>query len=68
MSLSRWLHDFMHAKYGNLISIEVTKAEFIVLLIRTGKSEEATECSAKVCASLGSFIVIGDYQVGIKDA
>jgi hypothetical protein len=57
----------MESKYGNLPSVEVTREEFVNLMIEDGVSQEEAEFQAKMCKGLGSSVRIGGKLVSIKD-
>ncbi len=61
------INRYMQMKYGKKeYKIEVTKEEFIKLMVNDGRSVEDAEFHAHVCEVMGSSIVIGDKLVGIK--
>ncbi len=57
---------YMKAKYGNLPTVEVTKEEFIKLMMDSGKTEKDAEFQAKIGIAMGSACMIGDRMVKIK--
>lgn len=59
--------QYMKAKYGNLLTIEVTKDEFIKMLVESGKTQKEAEFQAAISVGLGSSCMIGDKMVSIKD-
>jgi hypothetical protein len=60
------LVDYMKAKYGNLPAVEVSREEFIQLMMKSGKSNEQAELNAKLSELMGSTCMIGNKLVGIK--
>jgi hypothetical protein len=62
---SRWLG--MRAKAANIKErVQVTKDEFIDLLVKNGTDRAKAEFDADICMKMGSEMLIGDRFVGIK--
>lgn len=47
--------------------ITVSRAEFIRLMVADGKIKKDAELQAKLCATLGSAVLIGGRMVSIRD-
>jgi hypothetical protein len=58
----------MKARADKLPQVEVTREEFIRLMMETGKSRKDAEFQATIAAGLGAHTMIGDKMVGIKES
>lgn len=61
------MYQYMKAKHGNLPIVEVTKEEFIKLMMDSGKLEEEAKFQARIAIAIGSACMIGDTMVKIKN-
>ncbi len=61
------LNNYMKAKHGNLPHVEVTRDEFIKMMMDSGLTKEKAESQAVFCQALGSHCMIGEQMVGIKE-
>jgi hypothetical protein len=52
---------------AKLPQVEVTREEFIKLMVESGETQDKAEFQATICAGLGSSTRIGDKMVSIKD-
>jgi len=61
------IQQYMKLKYGNLPTVEVTKEEFIALLVSKGKTKEQAEFQIKFGQQLGSdSMMIDDMRYKIQ--
>jgi hypothetical protein len=56
----------MMKKAKTLPTIEVDEAEFVRLMIESGKTEKEAKFQAKMSKGLGSAVMVGDKMVKIK--
>lgn len=64
-NVARYLKEKSEA--GKLPDVEVTRDEFVAMLMAEGESRETAEFQAKICVSLGSSVRIGNQMVSIKE-
>jgi hypothetical protein len=60
------MQAYMKAKYANLPEVEVTREEFIKMMVDNGKPQKDAELHATMCEGLGSACMMGGKMVSIK--
>lgn len=64
-SAGRYLQ--MKARAEKLPSIQVSREEYIRLMVESGKTQEEAEFHAAVSVGMGASTMIGDKMVSIKE-
>lgn len=61
------MQQYMKAKYGNLPEVEVTREEFVEMMMAHGKTREQAEFQATMSVGLGAAVMMGEKMVKIKE-